>query len=463
MRSQRNQPQASIPRLNESITNPIQSHQINESRPNFKPKIAQAPIQTCRKLWMIKKIILGITGIFALIFIAAFTAFFFTSLPFKAIGSLLNANGVHTENITGSLNSGITVDKLSFSNEFLDAELVDAKFLWSNMWMTWIKGIIAIELLETTSATIVVKKHKSSVTKKFAANKDQDAEQSSFGSDAKLHNLSKAPKGLGEFRIDKIHLRNVLIKDATLQKELNISEFVVDSLKAKNNHFSLKNISLDSNVSDLKVDEIKLTNDSLVMTSPIRGLIKTALFQELLKSDVAVEFVATMTPETPPSGELKLFENKILIQANKEFVNLEFKNFSPQDFFNSFIPISEISMKATQAPLISLMMGMAPMLGSVRIGHAVFDFNNPQSIDTGTAQHDGQNYQLKTNFLALIASIEKANPVLELTGPSPSLAVNFAKIYFNKKPEQLSEAEMDLWLKSSAYFVSNNTSNNKSR
>lgn len=411
-------------------------------------------------IYMAKKILIGL---FLFIVIGAASLFgliFFSSVPLKIVASALQKNGVQVEGLRGSLNSGVSFDTFHFANDKATVTANGVTVAWSSMFSTLIARKMAVENVEANQVLIEVNGMASMAKPHAAAGAQSPDESDSKKPDGASSNFLKAvflgvenPRGLVEFRVDQIHIKDFVLREKQSGKEVKISEYSLQALRLAYDEASLKSLTLNSNYATLHVSNLSYKSGVVSFPDPVKGSLKAEGFKELLKADVPFSLSAKFKGLTPEDVEVKVFGDKLLANGNAQQVALKFNDFSPSFYFKTAHPLTTISISSKPSPFMALMMGMMQVDGHLNFAHADFAFDSSQQKGfEGQATVNNKKYTLAVNPMLLVKSFMGPEAAFDLKGPNPQLEDNIAWILSAKPKAQLSAEELQNFDSWKVYF-----------
>lgn len=317
-----------------------------------------------------KKFFIGSLIFILVATVATFGIVFYTSLPLVPIAKMLNAIGVKTEGLTGSIASGVYVEQVSFGNKENLFILDKFKLSHNGLWSFFVKREINISELSVGKLSVKVKATPPS-------ERNSVKQRPSPAPPA-----ARAEPGVAGFgrniSIGKIDISNVEIAFSELQKPFLLDSLQIQKLTVVKGKLDFEKFTINSNAADIALDygpsdpESPGTPSS---TDKIIHLVLKPTYIKALKTPVSID--GRMRVDAGTFDRKVFFLTAFGDKAGLKFsdaglLELQVKDLNLNDFLTDTQPIQRVSVHATFDPNIRDATMLKIVQGEFYIGLAKF-------------------------------------------------------------------------------------------
>ena len=315
-----------------------------------------------------KKALLVVLGLAVVVIFSSFYLMFFSSMPVKLLAKGLIKAGVQLEEVSGSLNSGLSVKKLTIRNESIDLDVSNLKFRYSGFADLLLRKTVVIEEINSDQFNLFVKKIGKTET---ITNQNQSTSNLNKNIQKTKAELDKS--GLKRFLIKKVSIANtaITLPDQNAVK-IELIELVDLDNSIREENLTLKKFLVQSDSFYAVFSEIHVNKNQIEMKQPGKIVVKQK-FSTSLKQDIEFSVLVSKA-DNNYSVTSSGFANQVNFGTSEtgEF-NLKFSSFRPQDYFQKTPPFSNINVTLTAADTNSLMFGRYKYQGNLEVAGLVFE------------------------------------------------------------------------------------------
>ncbi|MGE0614625.1 MAG: hypothetical protein AB7P04_03210 [Bacteriovoracia bacterium] len=404
-----------------------------------------------------KKILLAIVVIIFLLAGAAFYSIIYTPLPLKLIESALKANGVQISGMTGSLNSGMSIETLEFKNADLELNLKNARFQYAGL-SRLMAGELLIEDVNLDQGTVKILK-----TMQGRAQGSGSSGATSGG---------RGPIFFKTLRVKMVNISNVSVySSAVPSRPFVLDRMMLQELVVNQKGVKAERFMVNSGSYDLDVPALEGKAGSFHLSAPIQGKLKAAALT-WLKQDVPFTVVTAYSP-AGLDLQFQTFDGKLTITHKPTVMLLaELKDFNPQDHLVTDLPFSAMNVKLEIQQFEAILFGTVPVSGSFKAYDALFQITQitppapgqpnlklgVMATSSFTRPHGTQNERFeidfKPNLMGIATGAVSHDPWLRLDSnfglpPAPTLA----RLHYQKAYEELDDLQKAQLDKEAALFA----------
>lgn len=279
---------------------------------------------------MIKKILIAIGLVVALVFGGVYYLIYHSSIPAYLIGVGLEAVGCEVQALTGNLDSGFQIQRIKFEKEDNRFELEGGRFLYSKSLGFFGDRALHIREIAAAKLTLDLNWEPEEKNHEVSEKKEPGGEiQPSSESEGEPFNL----------KIDKIDISQVFIKFTKTSRPLLLDKFYVEKFYFIDGQGGVDKVDIQSNFIRLKLQALNPRIEGGLATSGdwrLSGEISPIFFEEVKK---ALTFSGEISyKEGIPEFAITGFNGKLDLrtqsdgQVNLRFTKLSFDEFLETDF-----------------------------------------------------------------------------------------------------------------------------------
>ncbi len=382
-------------------------------------------------------------------FVGGFIVIFHTHVPLHIVASLLSQNeALEITGVSGSLSSGIGVEKISYKHEDGNISRVeDVAFQYEIKSDT-----LAIKDIHVKHAYFYVYPK---ITKNSKENEKKDDE---FGDDTEeFGDYTETYNQSGNLIIENIDINDVTIETPSLGKKVHLDRFYLSGFEVRDEKVTLGDLVIASDYLDFSMKPLQPSEDGNIQPNSykMQGAFKEGLHESLVQT-ITLSGQLDLLDQENIDFIINAVENKIQIKGtgNDQQYNLAMtvNQLTPKSYIKTMPSFQDININYiinAHKDGTSLSEEEVSMTGQFKIGKHTFTLlpfhkkdQKTKDLQTiATSESNGVRYYLNLDFDKLDKS---SSPLTLISEPPESLSHILSVLMFDKSFDALNASEAEL-------------------